>query len=69
MTISLMEAATTAAAEARVRFGEPGLFHFHRNYTIEFYYDLRADTWGGPRTFHGVGWVCACGRAVDGGTR
>lgn len=39
---------------------------WHRHREIEFFYDLRADKPGGPRTYHGIGWACACGRVEYG---
>jgi hypothetical protein len=34
----------------------------HKHRMHEFYYDLRADEPGGPRTFHGIGAACRCGK-------
>jgi hypothetical protein len=39
---------------------------FHRHRGVEFFFDLRTDELGGPRTYHGIGWACACGRVEYG---
>lgn len=51
------------AAAARP-VAKPGWFHRHR--WVEFFFDLRAEVAGGPRSYHGIGWVCACGKVEYG---
>ena len=42
----------------------------HRHVWREWYYDLRADEPGGPKTYHGIGWTCRiCAKTIDGGSR
>jgi hypothetical protein len=44
----------------------------HRHSYVENYYDLRADVLGGPRTFHGIRWICTdakCAKVIDGGSQ
>ena len=34
----------------------------HHHQYVEFYFGCYADEPGGPRTYHGIGWACACGK-------
>ena len=53
------------AAWAAERSVERGRW-FHKHHDVEFFFDLRADVLGGPRTYHGIGWTCRCGRVEYG---